>query len=474
MFGPQELDSKNTYNPDLQNIEESAERTYGEANSFFRKEELYIKDIENRIRNGELTSEKDIYDECHAIASDLAKCCEMYLKALYIFENNIPGNQINIIWDKLKNSEFKTDDKGNLIYLNSSGDITFVKYDDDGNSIKDNNGKIIYYDKDGNTYNENTRGSKIKRNGHQLDRLIELLSNESRMLLETRLLTIPMNITENNDSVSIIDFLQDKGKLDPYNQISEEQYLGWLDQHKKTFEESRYSGQRKYDINLEFLFHLATQIKAVVQFKMNPSDKQNFVITDEELESVPKDILKGIETFHRSLLSQELVSLIANDEEVKDKLNTIFSKPYFVLPTCVSSSTFCNMLKCMDSNEIEYVSVLSYYIEWYKDFEKNEQNDPTIDIAGIFKRLKISPKYSIEIMMALKKKVFGTETKINNKNLGVVMKFLIDSKNDYNKIDYTNYKKTNNINTKLIDKKDYKENYIFDDNLINNNNKLIF
>ena len=84
MFGPKELDLRNTYNPNLSNIQESAERTYGEANSFFRKEELYMKDVEARIVTGELSSEKDIYDECHAIAADLAKCCEMYLKALYL------------------------------------------------------------------------------------------------------------------------------------------------------------------------------------------------------------------------------------------------------------------------------------------------------------------------------------------------------------------------------------------------------
>ena len=145
MFGPKELDSRNTYNPNLQEIQESAERTYGEANSFYRKEELYLKDIERRIMTGDLSSEKDIYDECHAIASDLAKCCEMYLKALFIYEHNIPGNQVDELWEKLKNSEFKTDERGNLIYVTPAGEITFVKYDDNGNPIKDSNGKLIYF-----------------------------------------------------------------------------------------------------------------------------------------------------------------------------------------------------------------------------------------------------------------------------------------------------------------------------------------
>lgn len=102
MFGPKELDLRNTYNPDLSDIQESLERTYEEANCFYNKEKLYLKDVEIRILLGKLSSEKNIYDECHAIASDLAKCCEMYLKALYIYENNIPGTQIDELWKSLK------------------------------------------------------------------------------------------------------------------------------------------------------------------------------------------------------------------------------------------------------------------------------------------------------------------------------------------------------------------------------------
>ena len=108
LFGPRELDIKNTYNPNLQDIRESSLRTYGEANSFYRKEELYMKDVERRILSKELSKEEDIYDECHAIASDLAKCCEMYLKAIYISEHNIPGNKIDDIWEKLKTTYIET------------------------------------------------------------------------------------------------------------------------------------------------------------------------------------------------------------------------------------------------------------------------------------------------------------------------------------------------------------------------------
>ena len=321
MFGPKELDIKNVYTPDLQNIQESAERTYGEANSFFRKEELYLLDIERRLNNGTLTDPKDIYDECHAIAADLAKCCEMYLKALYIYENNIPGNEIDSIWNKLKNFEYQSDSMGNLIYKTSSGVITFVKYDENGAPLVDENGKKIYFDKFGNVYNDNNRGSKIKRNGHQLDRLIELLSPESRLYLETRMLSIPMSETEKNGSISIIDVLQNKGVLDTEEHITKEQYESWIEQHKKTFEESRYSGEKKYDVNIEFLHHLANQIKAVAQYKIEPKSDQIFTITDEEISKLPIEIQK-IASYNRNIISEKLIKILAANDEIKKKTYT--------------------------------------------------------------------------------------------------------------------------------------------------------
>lgn len=59
MFGPRELDIRNNYNPNLKDIKESAERTYGEANVFFEMLENYLKNIKPII---DKFSEKDIYD----------------------------------------------------------------------------------------------------------------------------------------------------------------------------------------------------------------------------------------------------------------------------------------------------------------------------------------------------------------------------------------------------------------------------
>jgi len=463
VFGPKELDLRNIYNPNLQNIQESAERTYGEANSFYRKEELYLKDVEMRILSGELSSEKDIYDECHAIASDLAKCCEMYLKALYIYEHNIPGHQIDELWEKLKNSEFKTDEKGNLIYRTTSGEITFVKYDEQGNPIKDSNGKIIYFDKDNNTYNENSRGSKIKRNGHQLDRLIEMLSPESSLLLETRMLTIPMDITEKNQAVSILDVLLEKGVLPQENQISSEQYVGWIEQHKKTFEEARYSGQKKYDVNVEFLYHLATQIKAVVQYRMDPKNNQKFTVTDDELAQLPEEI-KQMASFHSHLMSENLIKLIANNKEIKDKIIILFSNQYVMPPKNISPIDFYNMVKLMDNNEITYVSYLCYMIQNYDQLnagvlneKSNQEVKKAFEIAGIFKAIGVTPNKVIGLLVQIKE-TFGEGISIGNESIGKLFKVL------RNKIVHQDY---------YLDNLDYKINYSYDPKIdidyINNN-----
>ena len=436
MFGPKELDAKNTYIPNLQDIKESAERTYGEANAFFRKEDLYLQDVERRIESGGLSSPKDIYDECHSIASDLAKCCEMYLKALYIFENNVPGNQIDNLWEKLKKGEYKTDDKGNLIYLNSSGFITFMQYDQNGNPIVDTNGKPIYYDQLGNTYNENNRGAKIKQTGHQLDRLIELLSQDSRILLETRMLRIPMESTEKNSAISIMDVLANKGIIDSSEKITSEQYLGWIDQHKKTFEEARYSGQQSSDVSVEFLYHLATQIKAVAQYKIEPKPSQSFTITDEELSKLPPEI-KNLAVSYPNLLSEELVKLIANDEEIRKKISSLFSN-YYKEITFLKPEDLYRMIKIMSEKEIIYTIYLCQMLMNYNNFPidiRNETNKKkikrTYELIGNLRNMYMKPRHLIKYLIEAKV-ALGDSLIINIDNVDTLFKILRNRMAHYN------------------------------------------
>lgn len=406
MFGPRGLDAKNIYRPNLDDINESAERTYGEANSFFKKEDLYLKEIERQIASGELSSEKQIYDECHAIASDLAKCCEMYLKALFLYEHRNGNLKCSELWaileakmreDKTKEDGRVRDKNGNIVYYqvvrdqhgyekpirHPDGSIIYVyaKVDSSGQLVKDDKGNQIYVDKLGNEYDDSRKGKAVKTNGHALDRLVELMLPESRLLLETRMLTIPMETTEKNGSVSILDKLQERGLLSTTEHISKEQFEGWLDQHKRTFEESRFSGQKEYDVSVEFMYHLATQIRAVVQYEMAPNKNQQFTITDEELSKLPLEV-RQLASFHSHLITEQLVKLIANDEEVRKKIQTFFSKRY-ILPVSISQQEFYEMLQMMNEREMEYTSRLYYMIKNYKQLKESSADSEAMDKMGL-------------------------------------------------------------------------------------------
>ncbi len=403
MYGTNVLDLKNTYVPNLQVIFESAMRTLGEANSFYRRDTLYLEDILRRFNKGELVAPEDLYDECHAEASSLAQSCEMFLKAIYIYEHNVTGNNIEDLWKKLKESVFEVDNHGNLIYKTFDGKITFSKYDSNGNQIVDSSGMVIYYDIDGNTYNERTRGSKIKKTGHQLDRLIDMLSPESRLLLETRMLNIPMNATEMHDSVTILDYLQKHSVFEVSPQITSAQYTGWIEQHKRAFEEARYSGQIDTSVNVEFLYHLATQLRAVARYKIVPTSTQKFAVSEEELKKLPSRI-RELFSFHSFLVSEELIKLIANDEQIKYKFEKLLSKPYILPSEDVKRETFLEMVKTMTAEEIEYVSYICWAIKNYNPIRDNlDLGEDIKRIANQFSIMAMSPDRAIHFLIELKK-----------------------------------------------------------------------
>lgn len=375
MFVPEELDKKNTYKPNLKDIRESALRTYGEAEVFYEEQKVYMDYLEKKLEKDELTDPALIYDRCHAIASNLAECCEMYLKAIYIYEHNIQGVQVDEIWSILKSKDYDTDKNGNRIYERDDKTVTFTKYDEYGNIMLDVHGKPIYTDLNGNLYDENNRGRKITRDGHYLDRLIELLSPESRMILETRMLTIPMRGTTNSPNVSILDVLHNKGFIEKENDMSSDEYEGWILKHRRTFEDARYSGQMDTDVSVEFLFHLATQMRAVAQYVIDPNENQRFDITDEELEELPTDI-KQFAQEHSNLISAPLLKLLtSNNSEYKDRLFAFIKDNYMTSLESISSKDFYNMIKLMSSSEIRYISYLCWTAKNYSFIRESNPSD---------------------------------------------------------------------------------------------------
>lgn len=487
MFGPKELDAQNNYKPNLNDINESAERTYGEANSFFKKEELYLKEIGRQIASGELSSKKQIYDECHAIASDLAKCCEMYLKALFLYEHRNGSLKCNELWsileakmreDNTKDDGRVRDKNGNVVYFQtkkdnngyeiplrySDGAIIYVyaKVDSSGTPAKDSEGNQIYVDKLGNEYDDSRKGKAVKTNGHALDRLVELMLPESRLLLETRMLTIPMETTEKNGTVSILDKLQENGLLSSEEHISQEQFAGWLDQHKKTFEESRFSGQKEYDVSVEFMYHLATQIRAVVQYEMAPKKNQQFTITKEDLLKLPHEI-RQLASFHSEFISEELIKLIISDENIKNKIIKLLSQQY-ILPDGISQKNFYDMIKSFNIDEINYVSYLCYMARNYQQLNPGVMEDDkhnfkkAFKIAALFNAIKLSSNKIIGLCIQIKS-ILGIN--IGSKTFDLLFEALVGDKlykkyNYYNDEIYKNIYKIDNFDENIINNKKFK------------------
>lgn len=450
MFDLREIDAKNTYEPNLDDKKESYERTYGEANEFYDAIVLYLNKLGTEIN---ILSPEQIYDSCSAVASDLAKCCEMYLKALYIYENKLNFNNINDIWNVLKNSSFKIDKNGNPIYFleqDGTKKYTYIKVDNNGNKETDLNGNNIYVDDTGNIYKEGKQGRKIKMNGHQLDRLIDILSNDTKMLLEMRMCTIPMENTEFYNHVSLFDVLKICNIIFPRRKMYQTEYLDWVDKHKKTFEEARYSGQNVSNVNLEFLFHLATQIKSVSQFKINPTNTQDFnivvdgdllikqgefdigkilvklqqdvtnslkydkvrevtynTLSEDEFKSMPNELQKFF-SFDLRLLSDELIELVKNDKEVEDKISFINMHNCKSILREVSNSTFYNLVKCCDIKEIDYILKLCYDVNriyYPSKIDDNVGNDEYIkNIVSFFRIFTFSIDDIINYSIFIKNK----------------------------------------------------------------------
>lgn len=418
MFGLKELDLENTYTPDLNNISEAAERTFEAANNRFEMDNEYLNFVLKKFKAKKL-SKKNIYDICHLIASDLALCCELYLKALYLYEHRNKNFKCDELWsilgakikeDKTKDDRKVRDENENVIYqAENNGELVYVsaKVDSSGEIIKDNKGNPIYVDKYGNEYDDNKKGKVVKTNGHALDRLVGLMNEKSRFLLETRMKTIPMEITEKNNSISMLDKLIEMNLL-PLSEehITQEQFTDWLDKHKRTFEESRYSGQNANIVCVDFLYHLTTQIRAVVQYIMEPNKTQRFTMTLEELSKLPSEF-EELALSYPQFLSEELIKFIFSNNDIKEKIIEIIEMAS-ILPNDITPDNFYNMIKLMNKEEIKYISNLCYITRNIIKIIKNKNqadfnvNENVFKLACIFNNNNIYSNGIVKLCLQMK------------------------------------------------------------------------
>ena len=177
---------------------------------------------------------------------------------------------------------------------------------------------------------------------------------------------------------------------------------------------------------MEFLYHLATQIKAVAQYRISPMNNQKFTITDSELAQLPEEI-EQIAAFHSHLMSEDLIKLIANNKEIRDKVIMLFSNQYIIPTKNVSPLDFYNMIKLMSNDEIIYVSYLHYMIQNYNQLVIDDNLDKdvkkTYEIAGILKTIGIKPNKVIGLLVQIKE-IFGKSISINNKSIEKLIRVL--------------------------------------------------
>ncbi len=416
-FEIRNIDIFNVYNADLSDIEESARRTYGQAIRFFVMAEQEMLSILTTLHDSTIfPTREEIYDSANAAVTILAASCEMLLKSLYLYEHRADGVSAEDLWDRMRTSEFKVDGLGHYVYekvLPTGNKVNvFVCVDDNGNVVRDSSGRVLYQDREGNIYSEGSQGKKIKMNGHDLDRLINMLSVESRFMLESRMRSIKMEDTFNNRRVSLVDWLQSKGLVSRKEEVSRDEYLDWVDKHRKTFEEARYAGQERRSASVEFMYHLATQIKAVVQYRLDPRENQKFEFDQRALEKQPQEIQKLADE-NPKLITPKLVASIANDDEFRTKFKNMMNRKYRFDMTTINAGPFWHALKECSERELSDISIIGYLrsgkcsLRLLDYSDKNESIAKVKDFVDYLDKLDVDMDTLVMFYIELKRLGFG-------------------------------------------------------------------
>lgn len=344
-----ELSQKNTYQPNLTSTQESCERTYRQA---IRK----LDKITQYYSNMDLSklSEEDIYDACCEAAADLALCCELFLKSIYIYENGLKGTNIDVMWENLTHPQL-TDSNGNEMYIDNNGVISYVYVDANKQPILDERGNKTYIDENGNILRNGQQGKKIKKSGHDLEHLITtVISDESRLLLDIMMTANLMEETDKHTKVDLIDILTSKGAVESERKMTESQYRGWLNQHAVTFVDARYAGQSYHNIEVAFLFHLATQCKALAEYVIEPNKKENVNLTEEEIRNIP-NVISKVAAISKRLVTQDLIKLVIHDDKKRKKLEGISQPGIIELFLTAKPSHFYSLVSDFEIDEIAFV-----------------------------------------------------------------------------------------------------------------------
>ena len=388
------LDLKNNYEPDLDDIKEAALRTKTQAECFFKIIDLSIKNTNLDVITNEM-----VYDISNSFATILAEACELYLKALYLLDRSMLDVSVKELWKELSSTKDKFDSEGNRVY--------------------------------------DSTGKRERIKGHDLDNLIAIQTIETKLMVETRIMTIPIENTESHKKVTFIDVLKNKGVLFSSEVMTSSEYEGWLERHKRTFEEARYGGQKNHDFNLEFLYHLTSQIKAVSDYKFDIVRENDFVISDDEIKELPIELQK-LFSFNEKFVTMRLVKLISQNTTKRDELIMIVNQDDLLQEFLeLKSNTFYLFFENMSFDEINFIYLFIKYLK-NLDFSnyKNEytylcsvSTEHLVSYCILLKSLGIS-KINLEAMSILEQ-TFGLSILDLNKDFNID-KYFIYGNGNYN------------------------------------------
>lgn len=409
-----ELSRRNTYRPNLTNAIESSEITYHQASQKLNSIITYCNSI-----NLDKMTEKEIYSLYHNIAADLALCCEHFLKSIYIYENQSIGATIDQIWDSLAHPK--------EYYINNNGIVSFLNVDNNGSTIRDQAGNPTYIDVNGNILQCGTQGTKIKKCGHDLEHLVTMIiSDNSRSLLDIIMTTNLIEETNKHTKIDIVDILANIGSITPHKKITDLQYGNWLTDHALTFVNARYAGQETpNNVEVEFLFHLATQCKTLSEHTIFHTRSETVSLTEEELKNIP-DVISQLVNQNRSLVTQNLIKSAITDNRVKSRLEIITKNNLIKLFNKANPYVFHSLIKDFDNDEFFLICNSMLHCLTYNqgNNEKNYSNKILFS--------NVTPNELLNIFVYLKNK--QKDIKINKDSLYKILSFVQYSKDK--KYDY--------------------------------------
>jgi hypothetical protein len=241
----------------------------GSAKATFDEAEAMYKLVTNGIKGIDISNKEEAYAFNNAISTQLALICELYLKALYIFEQQLSTKTVEELWNSLRNPS-KLDPS-------------------------------------------RPRSSS----GHHLDILIDNLSFDTKTILKNRIATLDKTKeTGKVLDINIFDILKKHGLIDDVVSLELPNIDASIEEHKNTFAEARYGGQSFSKPDIKFLQHLTTQISVVARYKISPVRGRQIDVTKYQKGSFPNE-LSELYYQHPDVVCDELVLLIGDSEEKK-------------------------------------------------------------------------------------------------------------------------------------------------------------